>query len=159
MTKDYILNGQMTWSDLNSQYGKMSQGHSVQIPAMTSQRSWKCLSVSKKRDFLCLDLTEDGLTQDALLEKIGVSHGELWMLNIGEYPNEERESHLSWILQGGVPDKYSLSPKACQGILTRASRRGKELPDVLKRALENVIAQHLNSVTQDQIQVGGVQGH
>ena len=29
-----------------------------------------------------------------------------------------------------------LSPKACQGILRRASARGKELPEVLRIALE-----------------------
>ena len=33
-------------------------------------------------------------------------------------------------------DGYYLSPKACQGILSRASKRGKELPQVLKAALE-----------------------
>ena len=43
---------------------------------------------------------------------------------------------LSSILQEHVPDRYSLSPKACQGILRRAEKRGKELPEVLKRALE-----------------------
>lgn len=36
----------------------------------------------------------------------------------------------------GVPEKYYLSSKACIGILRRASERGKELPEVLKRALE-----------------------
>ena len=35
-----------------------------------------------------------------------------------------------------VPEKYYLSPKACLGILRRASVRGKELPEVLKKALE-----------------------
>jgi len=29
-----------------------------------------------------------------------------------------------------------LSPKACQGILRRAERRGKDLPPMLKAALE-----------------------
>ena len=33
-------------------------------------------------------------------------------------------------------EKYYLSPKACLGILRRASVRGKELPEVLKKALE-----------------------
>ena len=35
-----------------------------------------------------------------------------------------------------VPQMYYLSPKACQGILRRASARGKELPEVLRIALE-----------------------
>ena len=35
-----------------------------------------------------------------------------------------------------MPERFSLSPKACQGILRRAEKRGKELPQVLKVALE-----------------------
>ena len=51
-------------------------------------------------------------------------------------PSEDAASSLSQILQAGVPDKYYLSPKACQGILRRASVRGKELPEILRLALE-----------------------
>ncbi len=43
---------------------------------------------------------------------------------------------LSSILMDHVPERFSLSPKACQGILRRAQTRGKELPEVLKAALE-----------------------
>jgi hypothetical protein len=43
---------------------------------------------------------------------------------------------LSRILEKDVPKKYCLSPKACRGILRRASLRGKELPPLLKAALE-----------------------
>ena len=43
---------------------------------------------------------------------------------------------LSSILMDNVPERFSLSPKACQGILRRAEKRGKELPQVLKAALE-----------------------
>ena len=58
------------------------------------------------------------------------------MLNTGPSPSEEQESTLSQILLAEVPEKYYLSPKACLGILRRASVRGKELPEVLKKALE-----------------------
>jgi len=51
-------------------------------------------------------------------------------------PREEDVSTLSQILQRGVPEKYCLSQKACQGILKRASARGKQLPEMLKLALE-----------------------
>lgn len=78
--------------------------------------------------------------QDSFVEMITHSLGEFLMLNIGVSPNEERDSHLSWILQINVPEKYCLSPKACQGILNRASRRGKALPHELRIALENVVA-------------------
>jgi hypothetical protein len=58
------------------------------------------------------------------------------MLSTGESPREEDVSTLLEILQVGVQEKYYLSPKACQGILLRASARGKELPQVLAKALQ-----------------------
>lgn len=67
--------------------------------------------------------------------------GELWMPSTGAFPNVACASRLSSILQVGVPEKYYLSRKACEGILRRASRRGKELPELLKMALEQQIAQ------------------
>ena len=36
---------------------------------------------------------------------------------------------------GGGPQRYSLSPRACQGILRRAQKRGKPLPPMLLDAL------------------------
>lgn len=57
--------------------------------------------------------------------------------SFGEYPKEENESHLSQILTDSAPPKYYLSAKACLGILNRAANRGKPLPEVLKKALEN----------------------
>jgi hypothetical protein len=47
---------------------------------------------------------------------------------------------LSQILETNTPDKYCLSAKACAGILRRAEKRGKELPQMLKEALEEVVA-------------------
>ena len=44
---------------------------------------------------------------------------------------------LSDVLEtGNVPPRFSLSAKACSGILRRAERRGKALPPMLKAALE-----------------------
>jgi hypothetical protein len=57
------------------------------------------------------------------------------MLSFGECPSEEKESHLSQILAGGVLQKYFLSAKACQGILRRAETRGKQLPEILYKTL------------------------
>jgi hypothetical protein len=49
---------------------------------------------------------------------------------------------LSEVLETGpLPEKYSLSPRACSGILRRAERRGKELPPMLKKALKAVASQ------------------
>ena len=63
------------------------------------------------------------------------------MLAAGEFPREENASTLSQILMANVPEKYSLTPKACLGILRRASERGKELPQVLQSALERQAAE------------------
>ena len=72
-----------------------------------------------------------------LLDEVGgyQLHGGYTMLNTGVYPSVVRESRLSQILEDSVPEKYYLSKKACLGILTRAARRGKELPPELKAAL------------------------
>lgn len=61
---------------------------------------------------------------------------EFLTLNTGASPNVEQGSTLSQILLAEMPEKYYLSPTACLGILRRASVRGKELPEVLKKALE-----------------------
>ena len=66
--------------------------------------------------------------------------GEYLMLNTLESPNAAVESSLSDILEttGEHLRKYSLSPKAAEGILRRASRRGKKLPEQLQKALEAI---------------------
>ena len=57
-------------------------------------------------------------------------------LNIGEKPREEQPTRLSDILEDSPDPKYSLSQRACVGILNRANNRGKALPAELKEALE-----------------------
>lgn len=56
-------------------------------------------------------------------------------LNSGEKPRKPIPSRLSQILERNPDPKYDLSAKACTGILNRAARRGKELPEELKYAL------------------------
>ena len=59
-------------------------------------------------------------------------------LNTSEFHSDAVASSLSDVLEtSGVPAKYSLSPKACAGILRRAKARGRELPEALRRALES----------------------
>jgi hypothetical protein len=51
---------------------------------------------------------------------------------------------LSDILEiGNLPQKYYLSPTACEGILRRAEKRGKTLPSALQHALEMTLKQNL----------------
>lgn len=47
---------------------------------------------------------------------------------------------LSQVLESGpVHQRYFLSEKACSGILRRAEKRGKALPDALRNALQAVV--------------------
>lgn len=57
------------------------------------------------------------------------------MHSFGESPKDGVESYLSQILEDTPHPKYFLSAKACLGILDRAARRGKDLPEALKAAL------------------------
>ena len=117
--------------------GRMSPAPSPQTAVKTSKPSSKRSSVSQSRTPRCLCLKKaDGLTQTHTWETDSALLTELSMLNIGESPNADAGSTLSQILQVGVPPTYFLSQKACQGILRRASVRGKELPAVLRFALE-----------------------
>lgn len=61
------------------------------------------------------------------------------MLNTGESPSEGAEYMLSAILVENPPEWSLLSEKALNGILTRASRRGKKLPDLLLTAIHGMI--------------------
>ena len=68
-------------------------------------------------------------------EDDGAWCGELTTRNTGECPNAVVVSRLSQILEETPHPKYNLTAKACQGILRRAERRGKDLPKLLKQVL------------------------
>ena len=126
----------------NLQSGKMLEEHFPQTTEKTSDASWKNLHTSSKQTLQFLNLrekAENGLNPAQFPVMDGLWHGDSLMLNIGECPNVVKESRLSWILEDNVPQKYYLSARACQGILTRASRRGKALPELLKNALLKMI--------------------
>ena len=66
--------------------------------------------------------------------------GMCWTRSISESPKDVAEcsSSLSLILQsshGSGMEKYFLSAKAAEGILRRATKRGKNLPVMLREAL------------------------
>lgn len=88
---------------------------------------------------LFLYLKKDGQQADASWEPNGALLGEFSMRSFGESPSEENASLLSQILEENPHPKYFLSEKACRGILTRAARRGKPLPNLLKTALLEMI--------------------
>ena len=123
-----------------SLFGRTYQERLAVTEGRTSVRCWKNWPASKNPRFQSLDLTEgNGPKQGLSQDMDGALRGELSMLNFGEFPSVVVESRLSWILEDNVPEKYYLSAKACQGILNRASRRGKELPEILHTALLDMI--------------------
>ena len=118
-------------------YGKTSPGPSPTTGEKISGLSSKQSSELRKKGCRCLRLRiTDGRKRTYIWETDGAWLTEFLTLNTGASPNEGQESTLSQILLADVPRRYYLSPTACQGILRRASARGKELPEVLKRALE-----------------------
>ena len=117
--------------------GKTSQALSPPMEETISKLSSKQLSELKRKGSRCLRLRiTDGRKRTYIWETDGAWLTEFSTLNTGPSPSEEQESTLSQILLAEVPQKYYLSPKACLGILRRASVRGKELPEVLRKALE-----------------------
>ena len=131
-----------------------------------SERCWKKLYASQNRDFLFLDCrtSRSGRKPEGSSATDGASHGErmtpntgefhsadgvsAWWsiltdtlqgissLNVSEEPKIPVYTKLSQILEEHPDPKYNLTPKACAGILRRAERRGKKLPEALKTVLE-----------------------
>jgi len=64
--------------------------------------------------------------------------GGFLTLSMPEWHNDAAVCSLSAVLETDVPRKYYLSAKAARGILRRAEKRGKDLPEMLHRALLDV---------------------
>lgn len=125
---------------VNIQLSLFGRMYPVLFHQPTEQILEPCLKKSQKPVFQCLQVA-NGQPQEWLEGQQLTQLGECLTLNFGEYPNVERESTLSEILEDNVPGKYSLSPKACLGILRRAKNKNRKLPDNLWIALEQKIAE------------------
>jgi len=120
--------------------GKTSQEPSVPTQARTSEPSSTRSVPSAIRPVMFLDLrTGYGNLLGAYWETTTVLPGGHTTRSSGECPSVVRESTLSQILQLDAPEKYCLSATACAGIVRRAQKRGKQLPDMLQDALTEVI--------------------
>ena len=130
------LAGQTSMFDLGIWSGKTYPEHSAPTVAKISAPSLKKRQGSAIKMPLFLDLRDAGRPLGASWEEGGALLGVYTMHSFGECPSVVRESRLSQILEEQAHPKYSLSARACQGILNRAERRGKELPKELKESLE-----------------------
>ena len=88
--------------------------------------------------------TEEGILEPSLGRWGNSGMGspiECLTLNTSEWPSDADVCLLSDTLEtGDVPQRFYLSAKACQGILRRAEKCGKKLPEQLQHALEAVAA-------------------
>lgn len=131
---------QMSLFNLDMPYGKTSRAHSVAKKAKISELSSKSFAKSKTKPPMFLDLRTGNGTLAGVSWETGIpSLGGYSTQNFGECPSVVEESGLSQILEANVPLKYYLSARACEGVLRRAERRGKELPEILEIALKQQI--------------------
>lgn len=115
----------------------------------TSEQSLKKpLESLNRKHPVFLYLKVDGRQRDWCMGTDGPLHGQYTTPSTTEFLKEEDESLWCPTTGGYLPirsclsailapadSRYHLSAKACQGILNRAERRGKELPEILKKAL------------------------
>jgi hypothetical protein len=94
------------------------------------------------------DLTpSDGGIRVWPLEEVVPLPGACWIPDTSEWPSGgdgfSRVSLSEVLVRIGPDEPYWLSPRACAGILRRASRQGKALPEALQAALESRASQEL----------------
>lgn len=123
-----------------SLFGKMFPERSVQTAEKTSAPCWKNLPAWNNQTLQFLDL------RGGRWSKAGAIAGNGWSLAWRQLDAQywgvpQRRKRIALVVDfaGDVPEKYYLSAKACRGILTRASRRGKKLQELLETALLEMI--------------------
>lgn len=123
-----------------SLFGRTCTELSPATAAKTSEPCSKPSAKSQTAGLMFLDLRkENGGVLAPSWETATALPGGHTTLSFGECPRDAVESTLSQILEDSAPEKYSLSKKACEGILRRAFRRGKRLPYILLEALAEVM--------------------
>lgn len=124
----------------------------LQTLAETSCSRSELLRIISKHDGLsgrtspvCCPQTKDGtlVPFSGCWQNSGMgSPTEFLTLSSSEFPKGADVCSLSDVLEtGSAPQKYYLTAKAYQGILRRAEKRGKKLPE-LKETLEEIVGQH-----------------
>lgn len=87
-------------------------------------------------------IVRSGRSQVLLLDQKEQSRGLLGTLNIMDWHSDAVVSSLSQVLvKTSIPLRFYWSSIACAGIIHRAAKRGKKLPERLTRALMAVVSQ------------------
>ena len=78
---------------------------------------------------------------------------ESWTLSTSEFPSDAVVCSLSDVLEDSdvVPEAYYLTRTACRGILRRAEKRGRKLPETLQRALTAAATKEDSGQSQESI--------
>ena len=115
----------------NTQSGKTYREHFQAIKGETSTLSSKRSAPSVTMPYQSLNLMTQNEQVKLVWNKaeiVGDNYSIAWRTLDAQYwgvPQRRNESTLSQILQADAPEKYYLSPKACEGICRRAMKRGK----------------------------------
>jgi hypothetical protein len=114
-------------------------GYSGKLQELWKKR--KQNTSSSKTYLVCYPVTKEEILESSSERwpTSGIlSAGACLMLNTSEYPSAGAVSSslADVLLTQQVLPKYYLSPTACEGILRRANRRGKTLPEALTKALQ-----------------------
>ena len=122
---------------LSGSASKTSPGSSTtrKTPSVPSWEDWSAFNLPHSLQ------GEDGELQVWLLDPPASPLGAYWTPDTSEWPNDGSASLCSLaevLIDGPVPTRCYLSPKACSGILRRAGPRGIELPEMLRDALQQV---------------------
>jgi len=97
--------------------------------------------LSSRTSPACYPATEDGTLPSSFegWSNSGMAcAGGYLTLSTLEWPSDAAVCSLSAILETDALHKYFLSAKAARGILRRAEKRGKELPEMLRLALQQL---------------------
>ena len=127
-TGEFIRPRYMVWENVP---GAFSSNGGKDFAAVLEE----AIKIAEPEAPLFLYLKRDGPQAAASWVTDGALLGEYSMHSFGESPKDAVESRLSQILEDDPHPKYYLSAKACRGVLNRAARRGKDLPEALKAAL------------------------
>lgn len=121
-------------SSQENYFGKTCREFS-QRATMLSVASWLDLSALMRPSHQ----QQNGAVRVWLLDPRDQRRGACWMPNISSWPNDANVCSLSSVLETApIPQKYYLSLKACAGIIRRAEKRGRQLPEQLAHALKAV---------------------
>ncbi len=135
----------MNWTLFDAAMEERPSGSASKMsPASSTTR--KTPSVPSWEDWLALNPPHslqgaDGEVQVWFLDPPASPPGAYWTPDTSEWPSDGSASLCSLaeaLIDGPVPPRLYLSPEACADILTRARKRRKKLPEMLRDALQQV---------------------